>query len=75
MKVHQLIAALKDMDQDLDVQFAYRFGDHWRTVVAAKVSEVDEGLVSYSEYHQMDQVEDSDERQDDLDVRKAVIIR
>ena len=75
MKVHQLIAALKDMDQDLDVQFAYSFGDYWRTVVAAKVSEVGEGLVAYSEYHRMDQVEDSDERQDDLDVRKAVIIR
>ena len=56
MKVSELIEALQDMDGDLDVHFSYCYGDHWRTEVAPRVSNVDMGIVGYSEYHRMDRV-------------------
>jgi hypothetical protein len=80
MKVAQLIEQLQYMDKDADVHFSYNYGDHWRTQVAPKVSEVSEGAVQYSDYHRMDKlVEDEDDMyEEDGDynenVRKVVII-
>jgi hypothetical protein len=81
MLVKELIESLKYMDQDAEVHFAYNYGDHWRTEVAPKVSQVSEGVVEYSEYHRMDKlVTDEDECYDEdtgdykVDVRRVVVI-
>jgi hypothetical protein len=81
MKVAQLIAMLEGEDQDADVHFAYNYGDHWRTEVAPKVSNVTVGIVEFSDYHRMDKlVTDEDEVYDEdtgdykEDVRKVVVL-
>jgi len=56
MKVSELIAKLEFMNQDAEVHFSYNYGDHWRTEVAPKVSQVSEGVVEFSEYHRMDKL-------------------
>jgi hypothetical protein len=80
MQVKELIEILKNYDQEADVHFAYGYGDHWRTQVAPAVSQVFDGVVEYSDYHQMDKlVEDEDCYDEDTgdyktDVRKVVVI-
>jgi hypothetical protein len=81
MLVKELIESLKYMDQDAEVHFSYNYGDHWRTEIAPKVSQVTEGVVEYSDYHRMDKlVTDEDECYDEetgdykVDVRKVVVI-
>ena len=81
MLVKELIESLQYLDQDAEVHFAYNYGDHWRTEVAPKVSQVSEGVVEYSEYHRMDKlVTDEDDCYDEdtgdykKDVRKVVVI-
>lgn len=53
------------------VHFSYNYGDHWRTQVAPVIENIDKGKVKYSSYHQMDQVVEDDEENNDL---KEVII-
>jgi hypothetical protein len=81
MKVRELIESLGYMNPDAEVHFSYNYGDHWRTEVAPKVSQVDEGLVAYSEYHRMDKI--VEEKDADMDeepgnpeenVRRVVVI-
>jgi hypothetical protein len=81
MTVEELINTLQFMDMNAEVHFAYNYGDHWRTEVAPKVSQVSEGVVEYSEYHRMDKlVEDYEDQFDEEtgdfreDVRKVVVI-
>ena len=61
MQVFQLIERLMDLDPNAEVHFSYNYGDHWHTEVAPNVSQVDEGLVKYSEYHRMDKLMDENE--------------
>ena len=81
MKVSELIDILGRYDQDVEVHFSYGYGDHWRTEVAPAVCQVSDGVVEYSDYHQMDKlVTDEDECYDEetgdfkADVRKVVVI-
>jgi hypothetical protein len=81
MKVSELIDILGRYDQDVEVHFSYGYGDHWRTEVAPAVCQVHDGVVEYSDYHQMDKlVTDEDECYDEgtgdfkADVRKVVVI-
>ena len=68
MTVRELIEALSYMDQDVEVKFAYDYGDYWHTEVAADVDDVCDGTVKYSSYHRMDKVGDSDDdRYDEVD--------
>lgn len=53
MTVADLIAELQDMPQDLPVRFAYNYGDHWHTTVAASVKSVEVGATEHSDYHDM----------------------
>ena len=78
MKVHELINELSNYDSDLEVHFSYNYGDHWRTIVAPAVTEVEDGKVTYSDYHQMDQLvtdneEDDNIESDDTDRRVVVL--
>jgi hypothetical protein len=62
MLVKDLIEQLGYMNPEAEVHFSYGYGDHWRTTVAPRVSNVSGGLVQYSEYHRMDKlVEDEDD--------------
>ena len=80
MLVKELIEMLQDMDQDAEVHYAYNYGDHWRTQVAPAISQVFDGVVEYSDYHQMDKlVEDEDCYDEDTGdytagIRKVVVI-
>ncbi len=84
MKVHELINELSNYDSDLEVHFSYNYGDHWRTIVAPAVTEVEDGKVTYSDYHQMDALvtdneEDGEEEDDqesapDTTVRSVVVL-
>jgi hypothetical protein len=60
MLVRDLIELLEGMDADMEVHFAYNYGDHWRTEVAPRVGRVDEGAVVYSDYHRMDKIAEDD---------------
>ena len=81
MKVSDLIAKLEFMDPDAEVHFSYNYGDHWRTEVAPKISQVSEGVVEFSEYHRMDKlitdeedIYDEDTGDYKTEVRRVVII-
>lgn len=60
MNVKELIDRLQQMPQELEVKFAYNYGDYWKTEVAQDVGQVNVGDVTYSEYHQMDKTVDYD---------------
>jgi len=72
MTVKELISTLEDFDPNMEVKFAYNFGDYWKTEVASNVRRVDEGTVKYSSYHRMDKVVDDEE---DDDMKPVVIIK
>jgi len=71
MTVKELIESLQDFDPNMEVKFAYNFGDYWGTEVANNVTEIDEGQVRYSDYHRMDKVVDDIDEEDDT---KTVVI-
>ena len=80
MLVRDLIELLEGYDADMEVHFAYGYGDHWRTTVAPRVSNVSGGLVQYSDYHRMDKLVEDEEFEDeepgnpDENVRRVVVI-
>ena len=69
MTVKELIESLRDFDPNMEVKFAYNYGDYWGTEVASNVGCIDEGQVRYSDYHRMDKVVD-----DEDDNMKTVVI-
>jgi len=81
MKVSELIEQLQGLDQAAEVHFAYNYGDYWRTIVAPPVKRVTEACVTYSEYHNMDEIalgygDDPDEEVDEFQaVREVVVLR
>ena len=68
MTVGQLIEQLQQYDQDLEVRFAYNYGDRCQTLVAEPVTTIDQGTVRYSEYHRMDAVTELDEDEEYIPV-------
>lgn len=81
MKVQDLIDELKSFDPEMEVHFAYNYGDHWRTTVAPRVGNITEGTVEFSDYHRMDKLleedyDDEDGCGDDVQTpaRRVVII-
>jgi len=71
MTVKELIESLEDFDPNMEVKFAYNFGDYWKSTVANKINYVDEGQVRYSSYHRTDKVIDDIDQEDDT---KTVVI-
>ena len=74
MTVSELKDYLEGFDDDTEVYFAYPSGDYWHTTCANKVKEADMGVVTYSGYHQTYKVVDDNERCDENDELKDVII-
>jgi len=66
MNVKELIEQLRQMPDEMEVKFAYNYGDYWKTEVAADVDRVTTGEVTYSEYHRMDKLAD-EQNEDDVD--------
>jgi hypothetical protein len=74
MTVQELMNLLKLEDPEAQVHFAYPSGDHWRTVIAVQVTDVDEGFVKHSAYHNKPVLVDPDESKDDPDVTCVVVL-
>ncbi len=80
MNVKELRELLEHMEDEghaeREVLFAYNYGDHWRTQVAAMIDNCDVGAVKYSSYHSMDKVVDSydEEGGEEEGCRRVVII-
>jgi hypothetical protein len=73
MLVRDLIEMLEGCDADMEVHFAYNYGDHWRTEVAPAVGRVDEGAVVYSEYHRMDKIVENDDSDFDEETGEEIV--
>ena len=71
MTVKELIEALQDFDENMEVKITYNYGDYWRTTVADKINNVDEGQVKYSSYHRTDKVSDNGDEEDET---KTVVL-
>jgi len=71
MTVKELMESLEGFDPNMEVKFAYNYGDYWATEVASRIGDVDEGQVRYSDYHRMDKVTDYDDEADNI---KTVVI-
>jgi hypothetical protein len=61
MLVRDLIELLEGYEADMEVHFAYDYGDRTHSQVAPGVNYVREGVVEYSEYHRMDKVVENEE--------------
>jgi Zn-finger domain-containing protein len=75
MTVKELIEKLQDFDPQMEVEFAYNYGDYWRTEVTKHITEVEEEAVTYSDYHRMNKVVDSREDDDVVDEKMVVLLR
>ncbi len=75
MTVKELIESLEGFDPNMEVKFAYNFGDYWKTEVASNVRDVDEGMVKYSDYHRMDKVVDDEGDEEEFYTKTVVIIK
>jgi hypothetical protein len=65
MTVAELRNMLADFDAEMEVRFAYGYGDYWNTEVAADITEAEVGQVQYSAYHKSDKVVDPYKDNDD----------
>lgn len=77
MRAHELAKVLLE-GPDEPVYFAYNYGDHWRTEVAGDITEVEQGVVEYSDYHSMMKTADTEDKGYDSDnakYKKAVVLR
>ena len=75
MTVQELIEKLSQLDGEATVHFAHGAGDYWRTEVAPQVTQVEEGFVKYSEYHNKPVVDNDVDLDDDIEVEPVVILR
>lgn len=76
MTVRELINELEFYDDNMEVEFAYNYGDYWNTTVCKTIKDIDTGYVEYSSYHRMDKLvdEDDDEEETDTADKKEVLI-
>lgn len=75
MTVKELIRALQSVsDPDMEVKFAYDYGDRSHTNVCDDANCVEELDVIYSEYFNRDRIVDADE-DEKPDARRIVVIQ
>lgn len=73
MTVAELIEWLKKCDPDQEVHFAYPSGDYWRTKVSEEVGNVNEKLVSWSEYHRKYAIAKNSDSTDDKTIEVVLL--
>ena len=75
MTVRELINELEFYPDDMEVEFAYNYGDYWGTTVCKEIKDIDKGFVEYSSYHRMDKLIDiDDEDEEEHDKKREVLI-
>ena len=75
MTVRELINELEFYPDDMEVEFAYNYGDYWNTIVCREIKDIDKGFVEYSSYHRMDKlVEEDDEDEEEHEKKREVLI-
>jgi hypothetical protein len=72
MTVQELIERLTEMDPEMEVHIKQPSHDHWHTMLAPEVCEVDELEVKSSAYHSEDVIADGDH--DEHGTRMVVVI-
>lgn len=78
MTVRELKAELERFDDEMEVKFAYNYGDYWNSEVADDVEEVCVEEVKYSSYHQRDKIIESDREREDNngeEIREVIVLR
>ncbi len=73
MSSHELARQLLN-GPDLPVHFSYNYGDYWKTEVAPEITEIKDGVVEISTYHDMDKVVPEDDHDQDDEKQRQVII-
>ena len=70
MTVNELRAALDELiaggNGDVEIMFAYGYGDYWRTTVAAPLNNIAEVQVKYNDYCSMDALVKSTQYDDEV---------
>jgi hypothetical protein len=74
MTVEQLIEKLQEEDPEAEVYFAYGSGDYWRTILAKKVTRMDEKPIQYSAYHEMNKVVEDEADFDDATTPLVLVL-
>ena len=74
MTVKELMESLEGFDPNMEVKFAYNYGDYWATEVASNIRDVDEGQIRYSEYHRMDKVVENEGDEEEFYTKTVVIL-
>lgn len=70
----ELIEALSDFNDDMEIKFSYNYGDYWNTKVANNINNIDIQRIKYSSYHGMDKIVIEDENEDEDNDNEEVII-
>jgi len=79
MKPSELIEELRqfqeeNVEDELDVEFAYDYGDHCHSIVTESINTVERTAVRYSGYYQKNTVADEEEL-DKEDVKEVIVLQ
>lgn len=72
MTAQDIINELQQFPPDTPVHFAFPSGDHWHTTLARGVKAIEEGEITYSQYHEEYRLLDEEE---DTGAKTAIILR
>jgi hypothetical protein len=73
LTVKELIESLEEFEPNTRVVFKYPSGDYWKTELAAPVITLDEGYVTYSQYHNKPKVDEGESEADGLTEQVIII--
>lgn len=81
MTVNELRTALDELiaqgNGEVEIMFAYNYGDYWRSTVAQPLTIIAEAQVKHSDYHSMDKVVENRMDEDEpaeIDGTRTVLI-
>lgn len=74
MIVAELIEQLEQLDENMEVEFAYDYGDHWHSTIASRIDSISVRKVKHSDYHNQDKVVDDDDEEDESEKTREVVI-
>jgi len=79
MKPSELIEELKqfqkeNVEEELDVEFAYDYGDHCHSIVTESINTVEQTAIRYSSYHQKNTVA-NDENDGEDETTQVILLQ